>query len=248
MINIDDRVGSVELAVHLPKQLVRVRRLPYADAAWIGNGPDDTPVLVGLERKALRDALGSMRSGRFAGHQLPGLVANYNVSYLVVEGVWRPDPDTGGISIPSGKGRWRALSIGGWTPSYRELECWLASMEANGGMRIRRTSRLCETAKLIQALYHWWVDKNWDEHRAHLVTNSSVTMQMRRPGVVQLVASQLPGIGAVRAVAVAKAFGTLGQLASASEEDWRRIDGVGKKIARQLVELWSPDNSSQERR
>lgn len=47
----------------------------------------------------------------------------------------------------------------------------------------------------------------------------------------------LPGIGSKRAMSLLKRFGTLRGVFQASEGEWRKTEGIGKKGARQLAEL-----------
>ena len=90
-VQVDDRVGSRELLpelkrLHIPAEKVR---LPFADAAFEGNGPAG-PVKVGIERKTIYDLMQSMTTGRLSAHQLPGLVQNFDHRWIVVEGPSRP--------------------------------------------------------------------------------------------------------------------------------------------------------------
>src|SRR2546426_10716375 len=89
MILVDDRTGSKALYPFLPSGSAEICRLNSADYAFVGNG-NGKPTLVGIERKGLNDALQCIQTGRFAGTQLPGLLHDYDVVYLIVEGAWRP--------------------------------------------------------------------------------------------------------------------------------------------------------------
>jgi excinuclease UvrABC nuclease subunit len=51
------------------------------------------------------------------------------------------------------------------------------------------------------------------------------------------VAAELPGIGWERAGAIALAFPTLRRIVAATEAEWLEVDGIGKKLAKQLVEV-----------
>src|SRR5574342_372474 len=165
MIIVDDREKGAMFVGCLPHGLYQLGRLEYGDVSFVGNGPDDTPVLVGIERKSIGDLLNTITSGRFAGHQLPGLINSYNVVYLIVEGLYRPGP-SGLLELRYGAG-WAPNEMGRrWM--YNEVECWVSTMEEKAGLRLRRAPGPPETAAIIQSLHQWWCSKEYEDHRAHL--------------------------------------------------------------------------------
>src|SRR5215471_7722117 len=131
MILIDERVGSKELLPYFKPFDVEAEicRLGFADAAFVGNGPDGI-ISIGIERKVLGDLLASMRAERLAGHQLDGLLENYQVNYLIVEGICRPGRN-GELEQIRGND-WRAIYIGRTPMLYREMDNFLTTMEAVG--------------------------------------------------------------------------------------------------------------------
>src|SRR5258708_669111 len=64
--------------------------LKFGDFSFFGKGPDG-PIAIGIELKTVNDFVSSMLSGRLAGHQIPGLLENYQRAYVVIEGVCRMD-------------------------------------------------------------------------------------------------------------------------------------------------------------
>jgi len=119
---VDSRVGSKDLAKPLSAKLAV---LEFADAMFVGGGLGDKPIFIGIEVKTVKDALSCVVSGRFAGHQLPGLVKGYDVVYLIVEGRWRADKE-GLLEVPYGK-RWRAVNLGRRYFMWRDFALWLTS-------------------------------------------------------------------------------------------------------------------------
>lgn len=239
MITIDSRVGSKDLMAYLPQRLAKLGRLEYGDASWIGNGPGGMPLMAGMERKKLHDAISSMESGRFAGHQLPGLRASFQVIYLVVEGIWRANPRSGILETPRGKG-WVPIEHGQRRYMERELSGWLNTQEMLGGVRVRQTGTARQTALLLTSLHHWWVDKAWEEHRSHLALDNTLDTGGRgllvKPSRKRMIACQLPHIGWKRSQAVEDYFETVREMMNADEEVWMGIEGIDKGIARQVVE------------
>lgn len=232
MISVDRRTGSAELYTPLQRFKVPVQldTLTFGDLAFVGNGKAGE-VLVGVERKRIRDLLDSFTSGRLSGHQLPGLVEMYAYRWLVVEGPYRPTED-GYIEIPRG-GTWEKVRL-----KYAALEAYLLTLELKGGVALRRTYTIDETCAWVAQLYHWWTAKEWKEHRSHLALHqTSEVAAWTKPNLVHRIAAVLPGIDET-AVMVARTFKTPLEMAIADEADWRRVPGIGKVKARQLVEAW----------
>lgn len=102
-------------------------------------------------------------------------------------------------------------------------------METLGGLRVRRTVTEAETVRTVQSLYHWW---QRDDHKSlHTFNTAYDAAAIDRPGLLRRIAAQLPMIGWQRSAVVAKHFGTVSAMVSASVADWMNIDGIGKGIA-----------------
>lgn len=194
----------------------------------MGIGIKDCPVMVGIERKTLRDLIGSLESGRLAGHQLPGLIASYNVVYLIVEGISRNYG--GNLEERVGKA-WKGLNISG-----KGFDGYLNTLSTIAGITVLRTPYLEATAELIYHLYLWWA-KGWEKHKSHLgfCHIRPPYALLRPPSLLRSVAKELPGVGWERSAAVEKKFKSILEMAEATEEDWRDIPGIGKILARQIV-------------
>lgn len=238
MILVDSRIGSNDLVqVFRPWGIeAELTTLDYADCAFVGSGPNDTPVQVGIEIKRLNDLLQCITSGRLSGHQLPGLAAQYDHIWLVIEGVYRPSPRDGELEVPRGRGVWDAVRLGARHYMYRDVEHYLTTLEMRGGVHLRHTRDRDETARVVAALYSWWTNKEWDEHRAHLAIDTARdTALLVRPSLVRRVAAELPGIGLEKSGQVSAKFKTVRDLANADEHAWREIPGVGKVLSKRVV-------------
>src|SRR3990170_3568798 len=86
-MRIDTRAGSNELIDPLSNLGVPVESgiLASGDIEILGNGPNGTPLLVGIEYKKIPDLIACVRSGRFAD-QLRGMRDTYLISWLLIEG------------------------------------------------------------------------------------------------------------------------------------------------------------------
>lgn len=231
---LDRRRGSGELFTTLQARAIPVQLtlLEFGDLAVCGNGPHGSgTVLIGVERKRIRDLIQSFTSGRLSGHQLPGIASTYAHSWLVVEGAYRESHDGHGwIEIPRSSGRWETVRL-----KYASLESYLLTLTLRGGLHVQRTHSAEETCAWVQQLWKWWTGKEWSEHRSHLALHQAPDQHLFfKPGLVQRVAAQLPGIDQ-KAAAVAAKFPTVLDMAAAEERTWSEIPGIGKVLAKRLV-------------
>lgn len=243
MVYVDSRVGSREVMRYLPVGVAQMTKLPFGDAMFLGNGKDDIPVHVGVEIKALGDMLKSIVDGRFAGHQLPGLLRDYHVVYLIIEGKYRPDPDTGLLQVPGPGHRWVEAEYGAKRWMHRDLDGFLTTMEMRYGIKTRRSFDRKESAQIIANLYHWWTDKTYEEHKSGCAFDYSGEPTLLPTSLLRRVAAQLKGIGWKRAQSVEQHFTSVVDMILAPTEEWMRIPGIGFKVARDVVEeIWRQKN------
>ena len=167
MMFLDSRVGSKDLLDPMRRFGIPVEltTLDYGDATWLGKGPDG-PLPVGVELKTIGDLLSSLVSGRLTGHQIPGMVQQYHQVWLVVEGMVKPDRETGELQQFRGSG-WRPIELGRRRFTYHDFSAFLATLETKAGVHVRQTEGRWETACLLASLYRWW-QKDWESHRGHL--------------------------------------------------------------------------------
>lgn len=260
---IDDRTGSAELLPMLPPAVrakTRICRLDYGDAAWIGNGPTG-PVAVGVERKAIRDLVNSITSGRLSGHQMVGMQEAYQYIYLVVEGLWRTDPESGVLQVwgresatvggkaKLGKPGWVPLELGSQRFMGKMIDGFTNTLSIMAGARLWRTTTERDTALWIASLWNWW-QKPWGKHRGHVgfdrsgeaPGNANGTVRLVKPNLVARVAKELAGVGWERALELGKLYGAgdakgqgLLPLVLADVKELQKIKGIGKKLAASMV-------------
>ena len=236
MIKVDDRAGSSQLHPLLLQERLpaKLTRLDFGDVAFHGRGPGDRALRIGVEYKTLSDILGCITSGRYAAHQLPGMQANYDVHFLLIEGIWRTG-NNGVVEVRRGK-EWTALRLGGRYYMGCDLDGFLLSMTIQGGTRIKQTAMLRESVAWLVALNKWWTGKSWEAHISHQTFNlSGPAVGMVEPPFERRVAKELPGIGWVKSASVVQALPSMALMAAAEEEDWRQIPGIGKGLAKQIV-------------
>lgn len=232
MIFIDKSRGSKELyplfkPFSVPVMLTNL--VPIGGDAWFeGNGPDGE-MRVGIELKTISDLIASMGSNRLEGHQLPIMYGTYDIIYVIVQGIYRPN-DFGGIEEFYSKTGWKALGV-----TYREVDNFM-----NRLMRmcmVKRSSTPEETVHQIVDLYKYW-SKPYERHSGLAIYSpkcgvsefQKVGLKPRKTKWVEKFAYILPGIDAKTQI-VGEKFGTIDRLVRAPLADWPSIPGVGKITA-----------------
>ncbi len=232
MILVDDRTGSKELYPYLPKPKI-LCQLEFADFAYSGNGPNGQ-VSIGVERKAIKDFLSSMTSGRLSGHQLIGLKKQYDYIYIILEGIWKPDPKDGRLLTLSGK-KWSPISQGSRRYMAREVWNFAQSLSVMANVMIVHTGSMRGTAQWLGANFAWW-QKKWKAHKSHLQFHDPpVCASLVKPNLVTKIASQLDGVGWDKARKIGKRFSNLREMMDAGREDWTAIEGIGKKTTEKIM-------------
>lgn len=248
MILVDDRVGSVDLIKPLNDSGLQASktRLEFGDVAFTGLGAADTILDIGLELKTINDLVGSLRSGRLAGHQLPGLRQTYDHTWLLVEGLWRHDT-SGRLVTYQGKTR-------GWCPipgrmTASELEKQVLTLELCGGLHVRYLPSRRDTIRFVGSLYHWWADTALDRHTSHLVAHTAPTIVPISD--FRQTVMRFPGVGYKTSLAVEQLFGgSLRKAINASLDEWASVTTVtdkgqarrlGVKVATDIVNFCKGD-------
>lgn len=260
----DPRIGSADLLQHFSAYDVKAElgQLEFGDVAFAGNGPTGD-VLVAIERKRLSDMVTSMRDRRFAGHQLPGLLSNYEYVWLLVEGAYEAGP----------RGELMKLGHGGWIPFYAgtrgvlyaELSSYLTSMElrattkAGEPLRVKRTNSPKESVAWLVSLYKNF-EKGWKQHHAHDEIYAPGVTPLRSNGVrrggytrrdvsvMERMLCQLPGLDRLSRFIAQKypwpedmarmdVEGLAGLLVEVDGKEGKRRQRLGKARAEKIVGL-----------
>lgn len=248
MIRIDYRTGSGELESMFKQYGLKVEKttLDNGDFDWIGRGPGDTSVSVVVERKRLdSDLIQSMQSRRLSGKQLPGMCAEYDYGYLIVEGIWRIGTD-GQIEVPRGDDArsWKSLGV-----HSRAVHNYLMGLSFRAGLQPWKTSNPRETVSFIVDQYRMWTEKSWAGHKCHEAVYAPadqsngrrLSLHTRKIDVSEKILMQLPGLDG-RAREVSKHWLDLAgeewgmAMMMASPKEWERVKGVGKIGARKIWE------------
>ncbi len=241
MILVDSRTGSKELLNLIRYLGVDADLIDNLDAdfQFCGNGPDGE-LLIGVERKAISDLIDSITKGRLAGEQVGHMQATYDRNYLIVEGYFRRQQNTGLIETRAGAG-WRVAS---GKITYSQMNRFLCSIQEQADFRLWRTVDDRDTAAYIVDQYEWW-SKPWLSHRTHQTiytpelrnprAGHKATLFKRKPNLVERWLSNLTGVNEL-AWDLAKHFGTGAHIVDYSVKDWQKLDGIGKVKAQKIVD------------
>lgn len=239
MILLDSRVGSRELAPLLKRMGVQVEltELPFGDAAFDGNGPSG-PMSIGLERKALHDMLSCIDDARYTGFQRVGMAQLYAASFLIIEGIWRPhDPDgtlMEGYVTKDGKSSWGECRYRSQRVMYHKLRRYLFSVSLSG-VHVIYTRDLVHTAQDICEAYHYF-RKPWKDHTSLLeLQKLAIPTLNGRPSLTRKWANDLEDVGTTLSARAEQHFKTPIALATADEQQWVQIDGIGATKAERIV-------------
>lgn len=204
------------------------------------NGPDGL-CTVGIERKRVRDMLGSMESGRYVGSQLPAMLHVYDFSFLIVEGYYRANPESLRIELPAGrrgnKTRWKDQVWGTRAMHFAALDSHLTTLRLHTPVHVIKTRTPQETALEIYILWHHFHSKKWSQHKSHL---AFPFRGHRPPGNVapsflRCLAKEMPGIQWERSKQCEQVFRTVQDMFNAPWEKWAMIDGITERKAREIV-------------
>lgn len=235
---VDSSVGSHDLVAPLLEAGLPVEetRLKFGDVAFIGKGLKSALLDIGVELKR-SDLVSSLRSGRLAGHQLPGLLGPngaYDYAWLLLEGLRHVNAL--GQIVEHNDRRRRCHVVKGlcdtpehWDPapgrmSATERDKQILTLDVCGGFHIWHTLSRADTVQFIATLYRWWSDKSLEKHQSHLA--------VYRPASFVPVTKQqealmgLPDVGRKVALAAEKHFGSLRRACNASVQEWASLETI----------------------
>jgi ERCC4-type nuclease len=242
MILLDGSRGSIELLrffapFNIP--VIKSNLVPVGGDAWfVGNGPcGDMNVVV--ERKRITDLIDSMRSNRLKGYQIPLMYANYDLIYIIVEGLWRPGANGQAEEFRKVRGKWA------WVPlsaTYRQVDNFMTSLGPLCA-GVKRSATPEETVCQIVNLYRYYAQQ-WHTHSQGRAVYSPEVGRDVTPGMklkyipkaatwAEKFAYILPGIDR-KTYDVAAKFKTIRKAVNANASEWRSIPGVGKITAENI--------------
>lgn len=243
MILVSHEKSSAELKPYISALGIpcEVSPLPFGDACFEGCGPEGR-IGVGIERKKLHDMLGCIDDARYTGHQRIGMKSMYQVSILLLEGLWIPHDRTGvlmeGFFDRGGKLCWCECKYRAGRVMYSKLRRYLYSVSLSG-VQVCYTRNLLHSAYDIHEWYHYF-QKPWHTHTSLLeMQKFHIPTLNAKPSLVRMWANDLGDVGIVKSEAAERLFRKPITLANADETDWMKIPGIGVKTAQSIVrQVW----------
>jgi ERCC4-type nuclease len=235
VILIDNRVGSKELLPFVQRvgYTAQLDHLEFGDACFEGNGPRGR-MGIGIERKTLSDMLNCIDDSRYAAHQRPGLLAMYDRSILIIEGIWKPDAVSGYLMECIRTLEWRPLRYRMQMTRYAKLFRYLLTVQLAGQIVIQ-TRDMEHTAYNICECFSYF-QKKWDDHTSLLETQKlNMPALAGPPSLVRRWAADLDGVGVKYSMEAERLFRTPFELAQSNEADWLTIPGIGVRTAQSIV-------------
>jgi ERCC4-type nuclease len=234
MIEVDYRIGSVELESPLKRLVgtknVRQAKLPSADFRFAGNGPEGR-ILIGIERKRVRDLVSSIQSSRLGGFQMKNMRGDYDRIYLLVEGYYRPGRNG---ELENGSG---AIRLGKRLAEYSMIDNYL-NVAAEYGVRVKRSGSDVESAWIIANLWKCW-SKPWKDHKSQsedVLYTPIPGKPGRKPSTVVRMIAQIEGIDTLAWKLGAK-FATPLEMCRAKPSAWVVPGRIGEARANAIVKM-----------
>lgn len=208
--------------------------LHAGDFMFTGNGPDG-PVLIGIERKRMKDMVSSIRLGRLSGEQIPKLL-NYDYPYIIFESRHKTDWVTGQLMEKWGRD---------WTPVFSgskqiitglEVASYLNDVRDKTPINILYSEDPKQTVEAVLALAHSW-SKPWNERHHHTdIHRPARYATVEKTSTLRRVLYALDGVGWEKSGAAEEVFSTVEDLVMASTSDLQRIPGFGKILSKKVYQ------------
>ena len=233
------------IAIVLPIKHGDVNIFGYQD----GNGD---PIRVCVERKHIQDMVNCILGGRYLHQVRSAHDAGFRYQVLVLEARdIRPGPRTGLLEAlvyrPAGRkvsrlGSFSFRETGRrvWSPvvpeiPYSRFDQFLTEIQRDLGIIYKRSQSVTETASIVRAIWSNFQKRPEEHNSLQRFYSPPCTLDLlQKPGIVRRVAKELTGVGWDRSGEIARHFRTVRQMVNATEEEWRQIPGIGKKLARSV--------------
>jgi ERCC4-type nuclease len=221
------------LRSHRDRPTAEPKTLLAGDFMFTGNGPGDEPILVGIERKRMRDMVNSLRGGRLAGEQIPKLL-RYDQPYIIFESRWKTDWVTGQAVEKWGRDWTPVLSGTKQIITGLEIQSALNDIQDKTLIKILHTEDPKQTVELVVQLAYSWA-KPWDKRNHHLDLHRPVQYQSAdKASTVRRVAFALNGIGWEKSLEIESHFPTVEAMVGATVQEWGKLPGFGKVLSRKI--------------
>lgn len=229
--------------------LATVMRLPFGDWNWLGVWDGGQPIWVWGDRKKIGDLVSCVTdTNRLLAQIQKAYEAGFRIFFVVIEANYRPSPTSGMLQTLHGK-EWRDYHLNPKDKNspmveYSRIDNYLNQLDFYLGVRVRISRSPRETARMVIDLYHLFQQPP-EEHsslKKFEVDTKAKGSYLQRPTLIRKIANQLPHVGWEKSQAFEDRFGTAKELCQIlglgelGKKELMSVDGVGKKIASDIVE------------
>jgi len=233
---------------HRTSPIAEPRTLDGGDFFFSGEGPDQSTVLIGIERKRMRDMVNSVRGGRLSGEQLPKLMS-YDYQYIIFESRWKTDWVTGQLMEKWGR-TWEPVMSGTrQIMGGLEMTSFLNDIRDHTPIQIIQTEEERQTVEVILSLAHSW-SRPWDKRHHHAdIHRPDQYATVEKASTVRRVAYALKDVAWERSLTVEAHFPNVeGMIHRTSQcgscekticdpvtaKDWGKLPGFGRVLSRKV--------------
>lgn len=204
--------------------------IPHGDFIFNGIGAAGESLKVCGERKKPADLIDCIEDGRHLNQIRSAAEAGFDLYFLVVEGQWR-EARNGEVEY------YRR----GWVRpgmSFLRVDQYLNELHYLLGVQVKLTRTARQTARAAINLHDLMQVPPGEHDSLKRFYNPLLSpMLMAKPTLRRRMLKELPGIGWERSLAAERHFGSVREAVNASVEDWVQVEGVGKGIARTVVQV-----------
>lgn len=209
--------------------------------AWINEQNQDIifygfpPYSVHIEMKAVGDDLvRSLLHGHLATQIAKARDAGFNTHYIATYGELSRDPTSGlarrKVYGDRGRAWYEPLNPNIQYSTLMRRLYTVLTKQSVGWIKGANLRDMCDQI----AEWWWWWQAPPEMHKSDETPYAPVYLSGDIPLPIR-VAKELPLIGPKRAVEVGERFGSVRQMVEATEADWATIPGIGKGIAKEIM-------------
>ncbi len=217
------------------------KHLSAGDFCFAGEGPKGE-CLIGVERKRIKDMLGSLRSGRLVGEQIPKLLSRYEYVFLILEGTFRTNKFSGLLEDLYGN-HYSPITIGKSSFLGLEVESAITSILAATPIRYIRTRNEHETVEWVVSLNHTF-SKPWDKQIAKItaIHQPEQYATIGKASTVRRFANAMNGLGWERSGTLDHNYQSVWDVVSTDpncecirpSSDYEKLPGFGKVLSKRI--------------
>jgi ERCC4-type nuclease len=213
-------------------KMAHVAPIKYGDFEFDGLWEGRRHIRIVGDRKHVGDLVSSVNNGRHMQQVLNAREAGFHTIFLITEGLFRAGT-TGLLEVFQG-GNWKD-----YYPfiEYARVDAYLNQLQHYMNVQVKRSSSRSETVKQVIDLYLMF-QKPPEDHSSLKIIYSIAPPSVYlfgKPSLIQRVAKEFKGVGWERTRAIKDYFASVREMVNAIEDDWMKIDGVGKGIAKSIV-------------